>query len=89
MEEEGQWRVTVEHEDVQRDEYCHVLVSSQGVLVHENWPAAPERKPGIRLGQQRPPLGAVLSLVWDIDSMLKFAKRCSRSFPTGSPPAPA
>ena len=40
-EEEGQWKVTVEHEGVQRDEYCHVLVSAQGVLVHENWPSVP------------------------------------------------
>ncbi len=32
-EEIGQWRVTVEHEGQQGDEYCHVLISSQGVLV--------------------------------------------------------
>ncbi|KAK5655050.1 hypothetical protein OQA88_5949 [Cercophora sp. LCS_1] len=37
----GQWKVTVEHEGKQRDEYCHVLISAQGVLVHENWPSVP------------------------------------------------
>ncbi|KAH8169099.1 flavin-binding monooxygenase-like domain-containing protein [Sarocladium implicatum] len=37
----GQWKVTVEHEGKQREEYCHVLISSQGVLVHENWPQIP------------------------------------------------
>jgi cation diffusion facilitator CzcD-associated flavoprotein CzcO len=29
----AQWKVTVEHEGKQRDEYCHVLISAQGVLV--------------------------------------------------------
>jgi cation diffusion facilitator CzcD-associated flavoprotein CzcO len=29
----GQWKVTVEHAGVQRDEFCHVLISGQGVLV--------------------------------------------------------
>jgi len=33
LEERGQWRVTVEHKGEQRHEYCHVLVSAQGVLV--------------------------------------------------------
>jgi cation diffusion facilitator CzcD-associated flavoprotein CzcO len=28
-----QWKVTVEHEGRQRDEFCHVLISAQGVLV--------------------------------------------------------
>lgn len=41
LEDQGQWRVTVEHEGKQRDEYCHVLISAQGVLVHENWPPIP------------------------------------------------
>lgn len=36
--ERGQWRVIVEHEGEQRDEYCHVLISAQGVLVHPSWP---------------------------------------------------
>jgi cation diffusion facilitator CzcD-associated flavoprotein CzcO len=31
--ESKQWKVTVEHEAHQRDEYCHVLISAQGVLV--------------------------------------------------------
>jgi cation diffusion facilitator CzcD-associated flavoprotein CzcO len=30
----GQWKVTVEHEGVQRDEFCQVLISGQGVLVY-------------------------------------------------------
>ena len=29
----GQWKVTLEHNSVQRDEFCHVLISAQGVLV--------------------------------------------------------
>ena len=33
QEDLGQWKVTVEHEGQRRDEYCHVLISSQGVLV--------------------------------------------------------
>jgi cation diffusion facilitator CzcD-associated flavoprotein CzcO len=33
--------VTVSHNGVQRDEFCHVLISAQGVLVHENWPSIP------------------------------------------------
>ncbi|CAI4212651.1 unnamed protein product [Parascedosporium putredinis] len=37
----GQWKITVEKDGQQRDEYCHVLISSQGVLVHENWPDIP------------------------------------------------
>jgi len=34
LEERGQWKVTVEHESVRRDEFCHVLISAQGVLVY-------------------------------------------------------
>jgi cation diffusion facilitator CzcD-associated flavoprotein CzcO len=30
----AQWKVIVERDGVQRDEYCHVLISSQGVLVY-------------------------------------------------------
>jgi cation diffusion facilitator CzcD-associated flavoprotein CzcO len=33
QEEKGQWKVTLEHEGKQRDEYCDVLISAQGVLV--------------------------------------------------------
>ncbi|KAH8897970.1 FAD/NAD(P)-binding domain-containing protein [Thozetella sp. PMI_491] len=44
QEELGQWKVTVEHEGKRRDEYCHVLISGQGVLVHENWPSIPGLK---------------------------------------------
>ncbi|KAF2649793.1 FAD/NAD(P)-binding domain-containing protein [Lophiostoma macrostomum CBS 122681] len=40
-EELGQWKVTVEHQGVQREDWCHVLISGQGVLVHENWPNIP------------------------------------------------
>lgn len=38
QEDEGQWKVTVENNGTQRVEYCDVLISAQGVLVHENWP---------------------------------------------------
>lgn len=31
----------MEHNGQQRDEYCHVLISAQGVLVHESWPQIP------------------------------------------------
>jgi cation diffusion facilitator CzcD-associated flavoprotein CzcO len=33
-QEAGEWKVTVEHAGVQRDEYCDVLISAQGVLVY-------------------------------------------------------
>lgn len=33
QEDLGQWKVTLEKAGVQRDEYCHVLISAQGVLV--------------------------------------------------------
>lgn len=39
LEEKGQWKVTVEHQGTRRDEYCNVLISGQGVLVHESWPS--------------------------------------------------
>ncbi|KAF7551089.1 hypothetical protein G7046_g7809 [Stylonectria norvegica] len=41
QEDRGEWKVTVEHEGKQRDEYCNVLISAQGVLVHESWPDVP------------------------------------------------
>ncbi|KAE9582661.1 putative sterigmatocystin biosynthesis monooxygenase [Colletotrichum fructicola] len=41
QEAKGQWKVTVEHEGKQREEHCHVLISAQGVLVHESWPDIP------------------------------------------------
>lgn len=48
----GQWKVTVEdttttttasppHPPRRRIEFCHVLISAQGVLVHEAWPQIP------------------------------------------------
>lgn len=33
QEDLGQWKVTVEHQGVQRDEFCHVLISGRGVLL--------------------------------------------------------
>lgn len=33
QEDRGEWKVTVECEGKQRDEYCNVLISAQGVLV--------------------------------------------------------
>ncbi|KAF9874362.1 cyclohexanone 1, 2-monooxygenase [Colletotrichum karsti] len=44
QEDLGQWKVTVEHRGKQRDEFCHVLISAQGVLVHESWPSIPGLK---------------------------------------------
>ncbi|KAK7420259.1 hypothetical protein QQX98_002914 [Neonectria punicea] len=44
QEDIGQWKVTVEHQGKQRDEYCNVLISAQGVLVHESWPDIPGLK---------------------------------------------
>ncbi|KAF4555237.1 Flavin-binding monooxygenase-like protein 6 [Elsinoe fawcettii] len=40
----GQWKVTVEHNGKQWDEFCNVLISAQGVLVHEAWPKVPGLK---------------------------------------------
>lgn len=40
QEELGQWKVTVEHQGNQRDEYCHVLISAQGVLVYVEPPSS-------------------------------------------------
>ncbi|EAU37569.1 conserved hypothetical protein [Aspergillus terreus NIH2624] len=37
----GHWKVTVEHEGTQRDEYCEILFSAQGLLVHPAWPDIP------------------------------------------------
>lgn len=37
-EGEGKWKVIVEHEGKQRDEYCDILISAQGVLTHPSWP---------------------------------------------------
>lgn len=34
----GRWCVVVENEGMQRDEYCDVLISGQGVLVNPVWP---------------------------------------------------
>lgn len=33
QEDLGQWKVTVEKDGARRDEFCHVLISGQGVLV--------------------------------------------------------
>ncbi|KAF2854207.1 FAD/NAD(P)-binding domain-containing protein, partial [Plenodomus tracheiphilus IPT5] len=40
---EGMWCVELENTKTQerREEWCHVLISGQGVLVHENWPKIP------------------------------------------------
>ncbi|GIZ43150.1 hypothetical protein CKM354_000638800 [Cercospora kikuchii] len=41
--DEGMWCVEVENTKTlaRREEWCHVLISGQGVLVHENWPKIP------------------------------------------------
>ncbi|KAI1623483.1 hypothetical protein EDD37DRAFT_425844 [Exophiala viscosa] len=41
QEDSGVWKVTVEHEGQQRDEYCEILISGQGVLVNPSWPKVP------------------------------------------------
>lgn len=33
QEATGEWKVTVENQGKQRDEYCEILISGQGVLV--------------------------------------------------------
>jgi cation diffusion facilitator CzcD-associated flavoprotein CzcO len=34
QEDMAQWKVVVEQNGIQKDEYCDVLISSQGVLVY-------------------------------------------------------
>nr|BAK01240.1 predicted protein [Hordeum vulgare subsp. vulgare] len=41
QEAAGEWKVTVENEGKQRDEYCDILISGQGVLVNPSWPNVP------------------------------------------------
>lgn len=41
IEAAGQWKVTVCHQGLERDEVCDVLISCQGVLVHPSWPDIP------------------------------------------------
>ncbi|KAJ5116541.1 hypothetical protein N7456_000889 [Penicillium angulare] len=43
-EETGKWRLTVEHKGEQREEFCDILISAQGVLVHHSWPDIPGLK---------------------------------------------
>ena len=38
LEDEGEWRVTVQHQGALRDESCDVLISSRGVLTYPSWP---------------------------------------------------
>ncbi|KAJ5983102.1 hypothetical protein N7481_005201 [Penicillium waksmanii] len=40
-EDTGRWNLTVEHNGEQREDYCDVLISAQGVLVHHSWPDIP------------------------------------------------
>lgn len=42
QEDMGKWKVTVENGGVSRDEYCDVLISARGVLVHPAWPKGVE-----------------------------------------------
>lgn len=39
QKDSAEWKVTVDHKGNVRDEYCDVLVSAQGVLVHPSWPS--------------------------------------------------
>ncbi|KAL6246287.1 hypothetical protein RBB50_006523 [Rhinocladiella similis] len=41
QESSGQWKVTVESNGKQRDEFCEILISGQGVLVNPAWPKIP------------------------------------------------
>lgn len=38
QEDTGKWKVTVEHAGQRRDEYCDILISSQGNLVYGTLP---------------------------------------------------
>jgi cation diffusion facilitator CzcD-associated flavoprotein CzcO len=38
-EAKGEWKVIVELDGAQREEYCDILISGQGVLTHPSWPA--------------------------------------------------
>ncbi|KAF7197412.1 FAD-binding monooxygenase moxY [Pseudocercospora fuligena] len=40
-ESKAEWKITVEHKGEQREEFCDVLISSQGVLTHPSWPSVP------------------------------------------------
>ncbi|KAB8219456.1 hypothetical protein BDV33DRAFT_204369 [Aspergillus novoparasiticus] len=40
-ENDGVWKVTVERDGVQRDEFAEILISGQGVLCHPSWPTIP------------------------------------------------
>ncbi|KAK1561571.1 uncharacterized protein LY79DRAFT_531164 [Colletotrichum navitas] len=59
LEAQGQWRVIVSHDGVDRDEYCDVLISGQGVLRHENWPDIQGLRDGVFKGK------VVHSARWD------------------------
>ncbi|KAE8418416.1 hypothetical protein BDV36DRAFT_283037 [Aspergillus pseudocaelatus] len=41
LENDGVWKVTVEHDGVQRVEYAEIVISGQGVLCHPSWPSIP------------------------------------------------
>lgn len=43
LEDQGEWKVTVEdvNSGAQREQYCNILISSQGVLTHPAWPKIP------------------------------------------------
>jgi len=41
LENDAVWKVTVEHDGVQRVEYAEIVISGQGVLCHPSWPAIP------------------------------------------------
>ncbi|KAL4951353.1 hypothetical protein BDW69DRAFT_201506 [Aspergillus filifer] len=41
LETDGVWKVTVDQNDVQRNEYAEILISGQGVLCHPSWPSIP------------------------------------------------
>ncbi|KAL5935303.1 hypothetical protein ACKVV1_000049 [Pyricularia oryzae] len=59
LQDRAQWRVTVTHAGVERDEYCEVLISGQGVLTHESWPEIPGMRDGVFQGH------VVHSARWD------------------------
>lgn len=39
QESTAKWKVRLEHEGVEREEFCDVLISARGVLVHPSWPS--------------------------------------------------
>ncbi|KAM7212132.1 cyclohexanone 1,2-monooxygenase [Rhypophila decipiens] len=66
-EDAGHWQVTVldTKNNAQRDEFCEILISSQGVLVHESWPSISGLRDSETLGPRRFKGHVTHSARWD------------------------